>query len=106
MLLPGFGVLRNGESITAIPIRRTVKTGIAFDDVRMEYDLVPEYEERDAAKSQGIPWPSWLTMDRREQAACVAFHRISNIVSLHAQDAVASDSERRQRQAEAARKAK
>lgn len=100
-LPPPFGVLRNGEPILLAPLGRTVSTGIAFSDPRMDLGLVPEYEEREAAALEGIPWQEWLTMPMQERAAGVAHYRLHHLIAMHSQDAVQAAQERKQRMMEA-----
>jgi hypothetical protein len=99
--LPRFGIVRNGEPLLATPLRNTVRTGIAYDDVRVSLGLVPEYEEREAAAFTSVPWMQWLDVDTRERAAMVAHFRMHNQVSLHIGDAVERAREEKQRRAKA-----
>lgn len=91
-----FAVLRNGESIELAPLRRTVKTGIAYGDPRLDIGLVAEYEEREAATYAGIPWMQWLAAPIQERAASVAHYRLHYLIQMHGQDAVQTDSELRE----------
>lgn len=91
-----FAVLRNGEPIELSPLRRTVKTGIAYGDPRIDIGLVAEYEEREAAAHAAIPWMAWLAAPLQERAAGIAHYRLQYLIQMHGQDALQSDSELRQ----------
>lgn len=97
MLLPPFSILRDDEPIHVVPLRNTVRTGIASGDVRLEFEMVSEYEEREAAVFASIPWIEWLTIDTRERAACVAHYRLHSQVRMHSDDAVARAEDARRR---------
>lgn len=97
MPLPPFSILRDDEPIHIVPLRNTVRTGIASGDVRLEFEMVSEYEEREAAVFAGIPWIEWMTIDTRERAACVAHYRLHGLTQLHSQDAVARAEEQRRK---------
>lgn len=88
MPLQRFGIVRDGESITAIPLRNAVRTGIAYEDVRLDLGMIAEFEEREAATFVGIPWTTWMEVEPRERAAMVAHYRMHHQVSLHSTDAV------------------
>lgn len=95
-----FAITRHGEPIVLVPLSRTIKTGIASADVRIEFGLVPEYEERDAAVSGGYLWAEWLELDIRDRAAIVAFERLKNLIALHSHDAASKQQERASRRPE------
>lgn len=88
MLLLRFGIVRDGEPLVAIPLRNSVRTGIAYEDARVDLGLISEFEEREAATFVAIPWPSWTKIDTRERAAMVAHYRMHHQVGLHSGDAV------------------
>lgn len=92
-----FAITRDGEPITLVPLSRTIRTGIASADVRVEFGLVPEYEERNAAVAAGYLWSEWLDMDMRDRAAIVAFERLKGLIALHSNDAI--DKQHRREQA-------
>lgn len=50
-------------------------------------NMVPEYEEREAATYTQISWPSWLNMHWYDRAASVAQYRIHYLIEAHAHDA-------------------
>lgn len=93
MLLLPFCVLRDGERIEAVPLRHTVRTGIAPNDVRLDLGMISEYEEREAAVFSGTPWREWAETDPRDRAATVAHMRYHHLISAHVSDAVRRDSE-------------
>lgn len=61
----------------------------------MEFGLVAEYEEREAAKAAFVPWNVYIEMPPSERAALVAHYRVSRLVEMHANDAAQDDAERR-----------
>jgi hypothetical protein len=99
VLLPPFGVLRDGEPIELVPLRRTVATGIVYDDPRIALGMVAEFEEREAAVHTGIGWVDWLGLPLRERAAGVAHYRLQYLIQMHGHDAVTRDSEMQERRA-------
>lgn len=94
-----FAITRDGELIQHLPIRSTVRTGIDFDDPRVELGLVAEFEEREAAVFCGTPWLEWNELDTRERAAGVAHYRIHYLIQLHTTDAVHRDQDRKMKKA-------
>lgn len=98
MLRQPFGVLRDGEPIHAVPLKRSVRTGITFeDDARTLLGLVAEFEEREAAIHAGYSWQEWMNTDIRDRGAAVAHLRLSRQIEIHSHDAVARESELRQK---------
>ncbi len=75
---------RHGEAITAYPLK-TLNTGISYR--RVLEDLVPEYEERQAARLGGYKWSEWQALPRFERVDGVAYFRIRNQIEMHTQDA-------------------
>ncbi|MFW6031167.1 MAG: hypothetical protein ACOC9T_01130 [Myxococcota bacterium] len=65
--------------------------------------MVPEFDERAAAKHAGIPWTEYRQldladpMDRWERACIVAFYYLENIIQRHVADA--QQAHQRQKQA-------
>ena len=49
--------------------------------------LVPQLEEREAARFAAIPWTEWERMERSERARVVAHHRLHNMIEMHVSDA-------------------
>lgn len=97
MPLPPFCVLRDGEPLSAIALRHTVKTGISANEVRLDLGMISEFEERQAAVFTGTPWTEWMAVDPRERAASVAHMRYHHLIGVHTNDAVNRDSERRRK---------
>lgn len=100
MPLQRFGIVRDGEPLLAIPLKHSVRTGISFEDARIELGMISEFEEREAATFVSIPWTEWVTIDPRERAAMVAHRRMHNQVSLHSHDAVTREADARRKRAE------
>lgn len=98
-----FGLTRHGEPILAYPLKRSVSTGIDYDDVRMLLGMVPEFEERDACIASGYRWQDWLALDSRDRAASVAHYRMRQVLEAHQQDAVQKARENEERRHRARR---
>lgn len=101
MPLPPFCVLRDGEPLSAIPLRDIVRTGISPNEVRLDLGMVSEFEERQAAVFTGTPWTEWMATDPRERAASVAHMRYHHLISVHTSDAVNRDTERKRKRKKA-----
>lgn len=56
--------------------------------------MVPEIEEREAAKFNGYTWRTWQDLPRRERVDNVAYFRLSRLIDLHREDAVYKHSNR------------
>lgn len=80
-----------------MPVRNRLNTGIAFEDMRMELGLVPEYEEREAAAYTSCPWHEWQRLPTEERAAGIAHFRLHLLLGIHTQDAAERDRERKAR---------
>lgn len=105
MPLQRFGIVRDGEPLAAIPLRNAVRTGIAYDDVRVDLGLIAEFEERQAAQFANTPWMQWVEISPLERAAIVAHYRMHYQVSLHSSDAVTKFQEAKRKREEAKAKA-
>lgn len=92
-----FGIVRDGEPIQTYPLRRSIRTGISFDDVRVELGMIPEFEEREAAIFAGYSWKEWEQEKLSERAAAVACMRLSRMIDLHSHDAAMRDRERKEK---------
>lgn len=90
-----FGISRHGEPIYSVPLSNRLETGITYDDIRLEFGLLAEYEERETAFKAQIRWEDWLVMDTRERAYYVAHQRVRQLIEGHVQDASNKDAERR-----------
>ena len=64
--------------------------------------LVPEIEERHAARFGGYRWKQWLALARQERIDGVAAYRLDRLVDLHSQDAVDRESRSRRKASERA----
>ncbi|KKL12514.1 hypothetical protein LCGC14_2535010 [marine sediment metagenome] len=85
---------RWGEPITAYQLR-LLETGITYR--RIVKDVVPEVEEREAARFNGYNWKEWLVLPKRERVDGVAYFRIRRAIDMNQQDAVRMDADRRRR---------
>ncbi len=75
---------RHGETITAYRLK-TLNTGITLE--RGFGGLVPEVEERQAARFSGFNWREWLELPVVERVDCVAYNRIRRAIEANEEDA-------------------
>ena len=68
----------------AYPLR-TIDTGITYSSVFPE--LIPEIEEREAARFNGYPWSQWKELVRGEKVSGVAYFRIRRAIDMNRDDA-------------------
>lgn len=87
---------RYGDPITGHPLK-LLDTGITYR--RILPGIVPEVEEREAAKFNGYTWKEWQELPSHERVDGVAYFRIRRQIEMHQQDAQDKESERRMRQA-------
>ena len=87
---------RWGEPLKDYPLR-TLETGITYK--RQFGGLVPEIEEREAARYNGYTWKEWRELPREERVDGIAFFRIRRSIELHQQDAQNKEQERQSKQA-------
>ena len=92
------GVLRDGEPITDYPVK-TLDTGIEYE--RQLLQLVPEIEEREAARFSGYKWSEWRELARQDRVDCLAYFRLSRAIEMNVHDAQRRDSELRARRQQA-----
>ena len=76
----------------------TVATGIEYR-TRLP-GLVPEFEEREAARFGHYTWVAWQQLTYEDRAFGVAHYRTHILVELHQNDAQSKELERRQRNAQ------
>ena len=86
-----FGVERWGDPITAVHLR-TLDTGITYR--RIVPNVVPEVEEREAARFNGYTWKEWLKLPRQERVDGVAYSRIRRYIDMHQEDAKGKEARR------------
>ena len=85
---------RYGEAITAYPLRR-LDTGIT---IRRGFGgLVPEVEEREAARFNGYSWKEWRDLPHEEKVDSVAYMRVKRQIEAHEEDARAKEMKRKAR---------
>ncbi len=60
--------------------------------------MVPEVEEREAAKFCGYNWREWRDLPRQERVIGFAHFRVHRLIEMNQQDARDKDSNRRMRQ--------
>ena len=54
--------------------------------------IVPEIDERDAARFSGYTWSEWDALPYDERAGAVAYHRVSRLIEMHVNEAVIESS--------------
>lgn len=86
---------RNGQPIQEMVLGEVVRTGIEYE--RLLPELVPSFEEREAALHSNYTPTAWRELDPWERAVCVAHFRLHILVSLHQSDAVHTEVRRRQK---------
>ena len=72
-----------------------VRTGITLGSLLPE--LVPVYEEREAARFGNYNWREWKRLESYEQADVVAHYRLHFLIELNQSDALSSELKRRSR---------
>ena len=70
------------------PLSNQVSTGIRINPEIP--GLVPEFEEREAARFAGDTWTEWQATPSDERARRVAHYRLSRMIAAHSDDAVAT----------------
>ncbi len=80
-------------------LKNAVPTGIDHEPILPE--LVPLYQEREAAKFSLYNWTDWRNLSPTERGLAVAHYRISHVIGLHQQDAVDHHVEVRKRKQQA-----
>lgn len=61
-----------------------MSTGIRFEPIIP--GIVPEAEEREAAKHNGYTWRNWLELEHQERVDGVAWFRLTRLLELHSQE--------------------
>ena len=74
---------------------QTVQTGVRYSAILP--GLIPEIEERDAARFGGYTWQQWRELPLVERVDGVAYYRMTRIVEIHKEDAVSTDMKLRAR---------
>jgi hypothetical protein len=77
--------MKNGIPITEHQLPRMVETGITLES---ELGLVPEYEEREAARFYSLSMDQWNSSHPMERAKCVAHYRLHHMIEAFTQKAV------------------
>lgn len=77
------------------PLRESINTGIRIDSNVPGF--VPEYEEREAARFGLYSWTQWQALNVTERANSVAHFRMNKLITLHQEDAVGTEMERRRK---------
>ena len=90
-----FGVERWGDPITAYHLR-TLETGITYRQIVP--GVVPEIEEREAARFSGYTWKDWRELPTQERVDGVAHFRLRRAIDMNRQDAQQKEAERKARQ--------
>ncbi len=85
---------RHGETITAYRLK-TLETGITLE--RGFGGLVPEVEERQAARFSGFNWKEWGKLPVADRVDCVAYNRIRRAIEANEEDAREKEVARKRR---------
>ena len=59
--------------------------------------MVAEVEERDASRFNGYTWAEWKRLPYDDRVTGVAYYRLSRIIDMHKEDAVATEMKRKSR---------
>lgn len=78
-------------------LQETVQTGLTYRPPIP--GIVPEMEEREAARFVLTTWTEWRALPRTERVAAVAHFRLSRLIDLHGHDAVQRELRTRARRA-------
>lgn len=73
-----------------------METGLSFE--RVLPGVVPEIDERDAARYGGYAWREWLQLPRYERVDCFAAYTLHNLIDAHSNEAAQDAIERKRRQ--------
>lgn len=76
-----FGVKRNGTRITELT--QPSDEGAAGITVEYYAGLVPEWEEREAARFSGIAWNVYHAMEYDDKCGVVAYYKMHGIIESH-----------------------
>lgn len=60
--------------------------------------VIPEIDEREAAKYSGYTWREWLDLSRFERVDCFAAFTLHNLIDAHSHEAAQDAIERKRRQ--------
>lgn len=84
---------RQGKPIQNLRIKHSVTTGILIGT--QFAGTIPAYEEREAARFGLFNWTEWRLLNTDDKAMAVAHYRVHSMITLHQQDAVNDEMERR-----------
>ncbi len=87
---------KGGQPIQSLRVKHSVTTGILIGS--QFAGTISAYEEREAARFGFYNWTEWRLLNKDEKAMAVAHYRINGMISLHQQDAVNDEMERRNKQ--------
>ena len=95
MRSPPFGVYRHGQPIERLKTNHSVETGIRIQPTATtRLGVVPEYEEREAARFGLYRWVDWVRLPLQERVQGIAHYRMHALIDLHSGDAHAEHAER------------
>ena len=94
------GVTRNSYDINTIRLKNSIDTKIQVTPIFIgQEQLVNPLDEYTACIESNMQWEQWLrhkyTLD--EKASAIALHRLNKIVTIHNEDAVQIESERKRK---------
>lgn len=92
-----FGVKRFGEPISRVALRKTIDTGITFDQLP---GCIPIYYEMEACREANYRYfGDWQDLTPAQQSKIVAHYLLRLMVAQHQHDAENAYQERQQRRA-------
>lgn len=65
--------------------------------------MVPQIEEREAARFSGYTWAEWTVLPHGERVCGVAYFRARRLIEMHQHDAQERENQRQQKAAAAKR---
>ncbi len=93
--LTPFRVTRHGEPILDLLPSQTVNSGVSYN--ALIPGMVAEIEERDSSRFNGYTWAEWRKLSYDERVTGVAYYRLSRVIEMHKEDAVATELRHRSR---------
>lgn len=90
-----FGVSRRGESIAKAHLQNRVRTGILI--TAPVAGVVPEYDEREAARFALLTWEQYQALPRPDRAKTVAHYYVNNLIEAHTNAAIQEEIDRQRK---------
>lgn len=80
-----------------VSLRHQIDAKISVESDDIQYGLVPEFEEREAAIFAVCPWHIWIDLPWEDRSAAVAHYRLHLLVEAHVNEAAQSEAASPQR---------